>query len=130
MTWNGKEFETRSTSTTTSRTASSSSTSSTTTSAYTLPGVSWDLAAIKESYNQVLGEMKAAVAWYIEKLLADGMEPEVVLNALQETAWARRPSPQYFRAICERYRFSGLKTMAQVLHDQQEHAQAKEWFED
>lgn len=107
-------------------------TSSSTTSAATLPGVLFnenDLMAIKQAYCACIGDLKAAVAWYIEGLMKWGMEPDVILNAINETGWAKRPSPQYMRAILERYKAHEIKTMAQLLHDQEEFAESKRWYE-
>lgn len=112
----------------TSRSSSSScSCSSTTTTVYTEPGVSKnplalqeDLHAIAQEYNNILGPMNMQIARFIERLLHDGMAANVILDALQETAWARRPSPQYFRAICARYYDRGILTMGALLHDRDE----------
>ena len=94
------------------------------------PGVSQDYMAIKEAYCSAIGPLTAPVAWYLEGLMADGMTPEVILNAIQETGWARRPSPQYLRAILERYKAHGILTIPQLLHDQEEFAESKQWYED
>lgn len=117
---------------TTTRTSAASSPRSTssTSSRYTEPGVFHDLQVFKESWNRTIGPMNAAIAFFVEAMMAEGMEMGVLLNALQETSWARRPSPQYFRAIVNRYRASGLHTMEQVLLDQQEHEKQREWWED
>lgn len=135
MTQNGKDFDiTPRTTTTTTRTAARSTTSSSSsTSIYTEPGVfcdERDLEAIKGAYKScICDEIKASVAYYIENLLQWGMTAEVICNAIQETGWARRPSPNYMRAILERYRAHGIKTMAQLLHDQDEFCERKKWFE-
>lgn len=130
MNFDRQNYETRTRRTTTSSTASSSTSSSSTSSVYTDPGVSQDYQAIKEGYCSAIGPLTAPVAWYLEGLMNDGMAPEVILNAIQETGWARRPSPQYLRAILERYRLHGIKTIPQLLHDQDEFAEQKQWFED
>lgn len=120
----------RTSTTTTSSTITSSSTGTT---IDTLPGVFCnenDLQAIKQAYSSCIGELKASVAWYLENLMQWGMEPEVILNAIHETGWARRPTPHYMRAILERYKAWDIKTMAQLLHDQQEFAESKKWYEE
>lgn len=114
-----------------SRNSSMNSSSSTTTAA-TLPGVLFndqDLTAIKQAYNECIGDLKAAVAWYLEGLMEWGMEPEVILNAINETGWAKRPSPQYMRAILERYKAHNIRSMPQLLHDQEEFEESKRWYE-
>ena len=111
---------------------SSMNTSSTSTTASTEPGVLYnenDLLSIKQAYNDCIGDLKAAVAWYLEGLIKWGMEPEVILNAINETGWAKRPSPQYMRAILERYKAHGIKSMPHLLHDQEEFAETKHWYE-
>ena len=92
---------------------SSSTTGNTT--MHTEPGVSEsDLHQISAVYSMVLGDMQISVAWYIEDLIKNGMNAEVIIHALKETAWAPQPSPRYFRAICNRLMDSGAKTMEQV----------------
>ena len=130
MNFDRQNYETRTTSRTTSSTASSSRSSSSTSSVYTEPGVSQDYMAIKEGYCAAIGPLTAPVAWYLEGLIGDGMSPDVILNAIQETGWARRPSPQYLRAILERYKAHGIYTIPQLLHDQEEFAENKQWYED
>lgn len=99
-----------------SRTTSTSS--STTTTVYTDPGVSqisaMDKQTIAEAYCQTIRQnMTLQVGYYLESLLREGMEPEVILAAIQETGWAPRPSPQYLRAILQRCRAQGIYNMAQ-----------------
>ena len=122
------------TTTSTSTTNNSRRSSSTSSSIHTVPGVfcnADDLQAIKEAYQGCIGcNISVTIAHYIENLLANGMQPEVILNAIQETGWARRPSPQYMRAILERYRSRGIKSMEQLLYDQDEFAERKHWWED
>ena len=118
-------------STTSSSTERSSNRStSTTTTVYTDPGVSWNLQVLRETWNGILGPMTAQVAWYIEDLMAKGMAIEVILDAVQETAWARRPSPQYFRAITQRLMREGVLTMEQLQLSREEFARQKAWWEE
>ncbi len=124
-----RNFNTPTTSTTTTSSNSSITSSSSTSSIYTVPGVQEDYQAIKEGYLSCIGDLKASVAWYIEGLISWGMEADVILNAIQETGWARKPSPHYMRAILERYKANGIKTMVQLLHDQEEHEASKKWYE-
>ena len=125
-----RNFNTPTTTHTTNTTTEGSSinSSSSSTSIHTQPGVH-DLCCIKEAYNNCIGDLKAPIAWYLEGLMASGMQPEVILNAIQETGWARRPSPQYLRAILERYKAYGILNMMQLIHDQDEHAESKKWYE-
>lgn len=112
------------------RTPSSSSTS---TSRHTEPGVSCEadeLEALKVTYNEVLGPMNATVAHLLQVFMLDGMEVEVICNAIHQTAWCRRPSPQYLRAILCRYNAEGIRTMNDVLRSEAEYDSRKRWFED
>lgn len=66
------------------------------------------------------------VARYLSELMNEGMEPGVILAAIQETGWAPRPSPQYLRAILQRCRDQGIYTMAQWDYRQAERQEAIE----
>ena len=113
---------------------------STTTTRSTHPGVfqnsaleaDHDLRVIGQAYTDVLGPMALPIARYIKKLLQDGMAAEVVLDAIQQTAWARRPSPQYFRAICARRMDQGIMSMGDMIeeHDAWEARQRPWWAPD
>ena len=90
-----------------------------------------DLEALKEAYQKVLGSMTAPVAWMMEGLMKKGMQPDVIIEAIQETAWAPRPSPAYLRTILQRYMSRGILTMQAVLLDRQEWDAAQrepEWW--
>lgn len=99
------------------------SSSSNTTTIPTRPGVCLlnpqDLEDIRISYKSSLGmELTATVAAYIERCLRAGMQAEVVVDAIERTGWARRPSPFYLRAILRRYLEWSIFTMEDVLDDQ------------
>lgn len=132
MTQNRNGIEKTTSTTKTSSTTSRSTSSTSSTSRYTEPGVlsaEHDLMVIKEAYQSCIGpEIKAAVAYYIERLLEDGMKADVIIHAIEETGWARKPSPHYMRAILERYRLRGIRTMEQLLIDAEEWQETKQWF--
>lgn len=99
------------------------STSSTSTSIDTQPGVfcsKEDLQQILTAYRDLLGDMTANVGWYLEGLIRWGMEPAVIVRAIQETGWARRPTPYYMRAVLERYRRCGIRTLDDLENDKAE----------
>lgn len=148
MTWNrnNSEFAAADTtvtprSITTSNIGSSSTSSTSTTTRHTEPGVSCfagknaldqehDLKVFAKAYNDILGPMNMQIAYYVTQLCHQGMELEVILDALQQTAWARRPSPQYFRAICARRQSQGILTMAALAAEQDAwEARAKPWWQ-
>ena len=116
--------------------------SSTTTTYHTEPGVCTanpqDLEVIRTAYNGVCGPLTAPIAHFIEKCLSAGMEPAVIVDAIERTGWARRPSPFYLRAILQRYLRDRIKTMDDVREDEEDRQEFqkqwgddawKEWFE-
>lgn len=84
---------------------------------YTEPGVLYDLYRIKDAYNEVLGPLNTIIGEYIDRIMKAGMETDVIINAIHETAWAKWPSPYYLRAILQRYLADGILTSAQLHHD-------------
>ncbi len=118
------------------------SSSTTTTTIHTDPGVCTanprDLEVIRTAYNGSIGPLTAPIAHFIEKCITAGMEPAVIVDAIERTGWARRPSPFYLRAILQRYLNWGIRTMEDVHGDeadrrlyQQENGEDgwKEWYQ-
>ena len=68
------------------------------------------LEAIREAYVACVGFMTASIAHEIEAAIKDGMFPEVVIDAIQQTGNAPRPSPYYLRTILRRWRPRGATT--------------------
>lgn len=95
----------------TARTDSDSSGSSTTTY-HTEPGVHpHDLEVIRQYYESILKcYLNAYTAADIEQAIASGLQTSAILDALDETAMAPRPSHYYFRAILKRYMAEGITT--------------------
>lgn len=117
------------------------SSSSTTTTIHTEPGVCTcspaDLEVIRTAYTGVCGQLTAPIAHFIEKCISAGMEPAVIVDAIERTGWARRPSPFYLRAILQRYLREQIRTMDDVEGDnadrqqyQQQHGDDgwREWY--
>lgn len=110
---------TRSTSSTsgTRRTGSSS----TTTTVATEPGVSCNWAEVNYVWQQIMNaycqtinaDMSMQVAHMIADYMRYGIEPEVIVEAINETGFAARPSPQYLRAILRRCTNQSIHTMEQ-----------------
>ena len=122
----------------TERTHSDSSCSSTTTY-HTEPGVSaYDLEVIRQHYVSILKHhLNAFTAADIEQAIAVGLQTSAILDALDETAMAPRPSHYYFRAIIKRYMREGINTReqaeAQRIRRRNERAMARitrehEWY--
>ena len=86
-----------------------SSTSSTI--ANTHPGVllepfEWE--QIRQGYEMLLGALNAYRARDIEIAVENHLEVSAILDALEQTALAPRPSHSYFRAILMRYTREGI----------------------
>lgn len=109
-------------------TTTTSSETSTTTSRTRAPACSeYDLSVLADEYTEVLNfPPTLAVMHFIHECLSDGMEPAAVSHAINETAWARSPSPHYLHAILSRYRRDGLMTMEAVMIDER---RRREWQE-
>ena len=74
----------------------------TSSSYHTEPGVlcaPHDLEAIRQGYEQVLGLLNVFKARDIEAALRSGLDAGAILDAIEETAMAPRPSHYYLRAI-------------------------------
>ena len=105
------------------------STNSTTT-VYTDPGVftheviKMQLERLTPLYEQLF--QSSGIPWAIQqffaRLIRAGMEPGVIASAINDTAWARFPTPYYMRAILQRYLAEGVMTEAQLDHERQERA--------
>ena len=81
------------------------------------------LEAIREAYVACVGFMTASIAHEIEAAIKDGMFPEVVIDAIQQTGNAPRPSPYYLRTILRRCRRDGILNADQLAADKEKHEQ-------
>lgn len=61
--------------------------------------------AYKENINPMI---TAAAAGIIERALQHGMEPQTVIQAIEETGMASRPSPYYLSAVLRNWAESGV----------------------
>lgn len=95
--------------------------SSSTTTYHTEPGVSaYDLEVIRQHYEHVIKcYLNCITASDIEQAIASGLQTSAIIDALDETAMAPRPSHYYFRAILKRYMREGITT--------REKAEAQRW---
>lgn len=101
-----------------SRGSTSTSTSTTTTETRSRACSSdRDLMAIMEAYEQFIGPMNGAIQRIIGIALGAGMQAAVVLEAINTTAWAPRPSARYLAAILRRYQAQGISTIEDVMRD-------------
>lgn len=76
-----------------------------------------DLEAIRTGYVDVLGQLNAYKAQDIERAIAFGLDASAILDALEQTALAPRPSHAYFRAILGRYISQDIKTAQDAERD-------------
>ena len=98
-------------------------TTTATTTVYTDPGVSQNYVRqlIAEEYQGVLQTpITMPVIMLMERCMRAGMEPDVILAAIEATGWAMRPSPQYLRAILTRCLREGIMTAAAWEHNEHE----------
>ena len=117
---NNKETEQQTNNNHSSTTTSAGSSSSVATE----PGVhslsAHDLEIIRQSYVDILGQLNASKAHDIERAIKAGLDAGAILEAIDQTAMARRPSHYYLRAVLNRYICYGLLTAADVLRDREE----------
>lgn len=96
-----------------------------------------DLEQVRMAYNSILGDLNAVKARAIEEAMCYGVEASAVIDAIEQTALAPRPSFYYFRAILRRYTNDGITTAEMAKNDrwerrkkqQQEKWRSEEWFE-
>ena len=105
------------------------STTTTSSSVNTQPGVhtldahEWEM--IRQEYVNILGPLNIYKAQDIEMAVDHGLEASAILEAIEQTAMARRPSHYYLRAILKRYLVNNLRTAADVQRDREERARER-----
>lgn len=67
-----------------------------------------DLAAIREAYEDNIGRLTAAAAHLIEQTYEDGMFPQDIIWAIEETGLAPQPSAYYLRAVLTNWAREGV----------------------
>lgn len=103
---------------TTTTTTSSSSTSTTTTTVVTEPGVFRQLEIAYR--DNIGGQVTPMVMRYLTGMIRQGMEPGAILEAIEQTGWAPRPSAVYLRAIINRWWADGITTREAAINDSME----------
>lgn len=88
--------------------------SSSTTTIHTDPGVFYlspqDMETIRQYYSSILGPLNMVKAAAIERAIGAGLTASAILDALEQTALAPRPSHAYLTAILQRYMAEGITT--------------------
>lgn len=73
---------------------------------------------LKARYEEAVGyRMQPFVEAMLVEKLENGYEIDVLVNAIEITGWAPRPSAHYLRAILQRYEAEGIFTWADVEAD-------------
>ena len=80
------------------------------------------LEAIRTAYVDVIGPLNMYRAQIIEQAMATGLDAGAILDAIEQTAMAPRPSHAYLAAILRRYIAAGITTAAAAMADRQRHA--------
>lgn len=98
------------------RTTTGTTTSS---SIHTEPGVhmpsAQDLEVIREYYTDLLGPLNMFKARDIERAFECGLQVSAILDAIEQTALARRPSHPYLCAILRRYAADHITTVDEAI---------------
>lgn len=95
---------------TSTRTSTRSSTTTTTTAhapgRVRLQPLDWE--QIRQAYVDVLGALNSIKARDIEEAVENGLQASAILDAIEQTAMAPRPTHYYLRAILNRYARWGI----------------------
>ena len=105
------------------QTTNNKTTSSTTTVAHgprrVLPSaLEWE--EIRQTYVDVLGALNCVKAHDIEEAINQGLQPSAILDAIEQTALAPRPTHYYLRAVLRRYATWGIFTREAAEKDRNE----------
>ena len=73
-----------------------------------------EMETIRQAYVDALGDLNVFKARDIEAAISEGLEASAILDALEQTAMAARPSHYYLRAILRRYAAEGIHTSAEA----------------
>ena len=73
-----------------------------------------ELEEIRQAYAEVLGPLNSVKAHDIETAIDAGLDGSAIVDAINETAMARRPSHYYLRAVLRRYMAEGIFTAARA----------------
>jgi len=112
--------------------STSSSTIDTEPGVFTSP---MDLEKIRQAYKEILGDLNVFKAHDIEIALSKHLQVSAILDAIEQTALAPRPSHVYFRAILERYVRHAIYTADDAQKERQERrrlrmrAKSRQWSE-
>lgn len=80
----------------------------------------------RDLYQENIGRMSPQVGRTIERYLLAGMQLEVIEEAIAETSWAPRPSPNYLMAILRRYMDDHVMSLDDLIQDRIRHEADKE----
>ena len=105
---------------TTTRTTTSSSTTTRAHTAGRVPPTPFEWEQIRQTYVDVLGALNCVKAHDIEEAVNQGVQPSAILDAIEQTALAPRPTHYYLRAVLRRYANWGIFTREAAEKDRNE----------
>lgn len=85
-----------------------------------------DSERIFRAYTENIGNLNAAIIQMIAKAIENGLTVENILMAIEETAFAPRPSAAYLRAILRNWCHYGV-TVAKARHEAQKDSLMSYW---
>ena len=77
----------------------------------------WELEKIRKCYVDVLGPLNFFKARIIEEAIDHGLQASAIIDALEQTAIAPRPSHAYLSAILRRYICQDIRTVQDAERD-------------
>jgi len=78
-----------------------------------------DMEAIRTGYIDIFGVLNGYRARDIEWAIEHGVTASGIIDAMEQTAFARRPTHQYFKAILRRYVTQGIYTAEDAERDRE-----------
>ena len=105
------------------RTAGTSYSRGSSTTNDTQPGVfclsAHELEQIRLAYSGLLGDLNVYKAQIIDQAIKNGVQASAILDAIEQTGYAPRPSHAYFSAILRRYIVMQISTAKEAEADRQ-----------
>ena len=105
---------------TTTRTTTSTTSTTTAHAAGRVPPTPFEWEQIRQTYVDVLGALNCVKAHDIEEAVNLGLSASAVLDAIEQTALAPRPTHYYLRAVLRRYANWGIFTREAAEKDRNE----------
>lgn len=81
-----------------------------------------DLERVASAYVEILGPLNAVKAKILEQAMSKGMDAGAIIDAIEQTALAPRPSHNYLSAVLRRYMAQGITSAEAAAADRQRFA--------